>query len=177
MDADALIASLQARGCRRRALEARAERRSADHDLRAARGGAGAGRALRDRPELAFTFLAELTAVDFWPREPRFEVVYLLVSIEHRQRLRLKVRLPGDDAARADGAAASGRPPTGSSARCGTCSGSSFDGHPDLRRLLMPEDWEGYPLRKDYPVQIRMTPQRRPRRCRSPRRSSAPNRR
>src|SRR5262249_6353659 len=55
-------------------------------------------RALRDRPELAFTFLAELTAVDFWPREPRFEVVYLLVSIAHRLRLRLKVRLHGEDA-------------------------------------------------------------------------------
>ena len=43
-------------------------------------------RALRDRPELRFALLAELTAVDFWPREPRFEVVYLLVSLEHRLR-------------------------------------------------------------------------------------------
>ena len=47
-------------------------------------------RALRDRPELAFTFLAEVTAVDVWPREPRFELVYILVSIAHRLRLRLK---------------------------------------------------------------------------------------
>src|ERR1700704_3149106 len=54
--------------------------------------------ALRDRPELRFAFLAELTAVDFWPREPRFELVYLLVSIEHRARLRMKVRLHADDA-------------------------------------------------------------------------------
>src|SRR5207247_11259751 len=61
--------------------------------------------ALRDRPELAFTLLAELTAVDYWPREPRFEVVYLFVSLAHRRRLRLKVRLQGDDArvARASG--------------------------------------------------------------------------
>jgi NADH-quinone oxidoreductase subunit C len=116
-----------------------------------------AARALRDRPELRFAFLAELTAVDYWPREPRFELVYVLVSIEHRARLRMKVRLHADDA------------------RVGTVTGVwpaanwlerevwdlfgiTFDGHPDPRRLLMPEDWEGYPLRKDYPVQIRMTP-------------------
>ena len=52
-------------------------------------------RALRDRPDLAFDFLAELTAVDFWPREPRFELVYILVSIANRLRLRMKVRLHG----------------------------------------------------------------------------------
>src|SRR5262245_43409852 len=53
---------------------------------------------LRDRADLACAFLAELTAVDFWPREPRFEVVYILVSIANRLRVRLKVRLAGDDA-------------------------------------------------------------------------------
>src|SRR6059036_1898638 len=53
---------------------------------------------LRDRADLAFTFLAELTAVDFWPREPRFEVVYVVVSLAHRLRLRLKVRLHANDA-------------------------------------------------------------------------------
>ena len=53
-------------------------------------------RALRDRPELRFAFLAELTAADFWPREPRFELVYMLVSIEHRRRVRVKVRLTAD---------------------------------------------------------------------------------
>src|SRR5437764_5999745 len=55
------------------------------------------GRALRDLPELRFSLLAELTAVDYWPREPRFEGVYVLVSIEHKMRLRLKVRLDGND--------------------------------------------------------------------------------
>ncbi len=113
--------------------------------------------ALRDTPALAFTFLAEITAVDFWPAEPRFELVYILVSMANRLRLRLKVRLNADDA------------------HVGTVSdvwpaanwlerevwdlfGIVFDGHPDPRRLLMPEDWDGFPLRKDYPVQIRKTP-------------------
>jgi NADH-quinone oxidoreductase subunit C len=112
---------------------------------------------LREAPNLRFALLAEVTAADFWPREPRFELVYMLVSIEHSFRLRLKVRLQGDDA------------------RVATVSpiwpaanwlerevwdlfGIVFDHHPDPRRLLMPEDWEGFPLRKDYPVQIMMTP-------------------
>ena len=55
-------------------------------------------RALRDRPDLRYSLLAELTAVDYHPRDPRFELVYLLVSLEHRSRLRLKVRLQGGDA-------------------------------------------------------------------------------
>ena len=110
--------------------------------------------ALRDRPELAFAFLAELTATDFWPREPRFELVYLLVSIEHRLRLRLKVRLNGNDARVAT---VSGVWPAANwlEREVWDLFGIAFDGHPDPRRLLMPEDWEGYPLRKDYPVQIR----------------------
>jgi NADH-quinone oxidoreductase subunit C len=112
---------------------------------------------LRDRPELRFSLLAELTAVDFWPREPRFELVYTLVSIEHRLRLRVKVRLSGEDA----------RAPTLSriwpaanwlEREVLDLFGIAFDGHPDPRRLLMPEDWEGFPLRRDYPVQIRMQP-------------------
>jgi NADH-quinone oxidoreductase subunit C len=111
-------------------------------------------RTLRERPDLRFEFLAELTAVDFWPREPRFELVYLLVSIEHRLRLRMKVRLPGADA---HIGTVSGIWPAANwlEREVWDLFGIAFDGHPDLRRLLMPEDWEGFPLRKDFPVQIR----------------------
>ena len=111
-------------------------------------------RALRERPELRFEFLAEVTAVDFWPREPRFEVLYILVSIEHRLRLRLKVRLPGVDA---HIATLTGVWPAANwlEREVWDMFGIVFDGHPDPRRLLVPEDWEGFPLRKDFPVQIR----------------------
>ena len=114
-------------------------------------------RALRDRPDLAFTLLAELTAVDFWPTEPRFELVYILVSPANRLRLRLKVRLNADGA---HVATLTGIWPAANwlEREVWDLFGIVFDGHPDPRRLLMPEDWDGFPLRKDYPVQIRKTP-------------------
>ena len=112
---------------------------------------------LRDAPELKFTFLAELTAVDYWPREPRFEIVYVLVSLEHKLRLRMKVRLPGSDPHLAT---VCGIWPAANwlEREVWDLFGIAFDGHPDPRRLLMPEDWEGSPLRKDSPVQIRRPP-------------------
>jgi len=114
-------------------------------------------RALREGAGLRFDFLAELTAVDFSPREPRFELVYMLVSTELVQRIRVKVRLPGADA---HVATVSAIWPAANwlEREVWDLFGIVFDGHPDPRRLLMPEDWEGYPLRKDYPVQIRMKP-------------------
>jgi NADH-quinone oxidoreductase subunit C len=113
--------------------------------------------ALRVRPELHYALLADLTAVDYHPREPRYELVYLLVSLEHRQRLRLKVRLQGADAHIAT--VTTVWPAANWLEReVWDLFGIVFDGHPDPRRLLMPEDWEGFPLRKDYPVQIKMTP-------------------
>jgi NADH-quinone oxidoreductase subunit C len=113
--------------------------------------------ALRSREQFAFTFLAELTAADFWPREPRFEVIYILVSLAQRQRLRVKVRLHGNDARVAT---VSDLWPAANwlEREVWDLFGIVFDGHPDPRRLLMPEDWDGYPLRKDYPVQILKTP-------------------
>jgi NADH-quinone oxidoreductase subunit C len=123
---------------------------SRDHVLAVAR-------ALRDTPELRFAFLAELTALDVWPREPRFEVVYVFVSIEHRLRLRMKVRLHGADA---HVATISSLWPAANwlEREVWDLFGIVFDDHPDPRRLLMPEDWEGFPLRKDSPVQIRRPP-------------------
>ena len=112
-------------------------------------------RALRDHADLGFILLADLTAVDRWPRQPRWEVVYHLSSM--KQRLRVKVPLDG----------VSPRLPTVQSVWPGAgwleretwdMFGIVFDDHGDLRRLLMPEDWEGYPLRKDFPVQVRLRP-------------------
>jgi NADH-quinone oxidoreductase subunit C len=110
---------------------------------------------LRNQPELGFGLLAELTAVDFWPREPRFELVYILVSIERAARLRIKVRLDGTDP---HVATLSSLFPVANwlEREVWDMFGIAFDGHPDPRRLLMPEDWDGFPLRKDYPLQIRM---------------------
>jgi NADH-quinone oxidoreductase subunit C len=117
-------------------------------------------RTLRDAPELRFGFLVDIVAVDYYPREPRYEVLYLLASLgvsgfgETPRRLRVKVRVPGHDPAlptvrhlwkAADWA----------ERELWDMFGIRIDGHPDLRRLLMPEDWEGHPMRKDYPVQIK----------------------
>jgi NADH-quinone oxidoreductase subunit C len=115
-------------------------------------------RVLRDRADLRFAFLSEITAVDFHPREPRFELIYVLVSIEHRLRLRMKVRLQGEDA---HIATVSRVWPAANwlEREVWDMFGIVFDGHPDPRRLLMPEEWDGFPLRKDYPVQIRMKTQ------------------
>ena len=114
-------------------------------------------RALRDRPDLGFDLLADIVGVDLWPREPRFELAYILVSTANRKRLRLKVRLAGQSAHVAS--VISVWPSANWLEReVWDLFGIAFDGHPDPRRLLMPEDWDGFPLRKDYPVQIRMKP-------------------
>ena len=112
--------------------------------------------ALRDRSELGFDFLVEITAVDYLPRQPRYDVVYHLVSTRNALRLRLKVRVPDGGSVptvRVVWPAASWP-----EREVWDMFGIVFDGNPDLRRLLMPEDWVGHPLRKDYPVQIREAP-------------------
>ena len=109
-------------------------------------------RTLRDGPEFSFILLADITAADFWPREPRFEVVYHLAS--PTARLRLKVIVPGSSAHLLT--VQSVWPAAGWLEReVWDMFGIEFAGHGDLRRLLMPDDWEGHPARKDYPVQIR----------------------
>jgi NADH-quinone oxidoreductase subunit C len=99
---------------------------------------------LRDDPGLQFNFLADVTCVDWYPSDPRFEVVYHLFSIPKKFRVRLKVKLGGDD------------PSVESITSVWPAAnyfGIRFEGHPYLRRIMMPEDWEGHPLRKDYPVE------------------------
>jgi NADH-quinone oxidoreductase subunit C len=102
--------------------------------------------------DFGFTFLADVTAVDWYPSEPRFEVVYHLLSMQHKERLRLKVKLGGDDA---QVESVTGIWPSANffEREVYDLFGVRFAGHPNLRRIMMPEDWEGHPLRKDYPVE------------------------
>jgi len=106
---------------------------------------------LRDAPGLRFKYLSDLTVVDLYPREPRFEVVYHLLSFEPYQRLRLKVRLSGDNP-RVESVVAIWPGANAFEREVFDLFGIQFDGHPFLRRILMPDDWEGHPLRKDYPT-------------------------
>jgi NADH-quinone oxidoreductase subunit C len=98
-----------------------------------------------------FVRISSVTAVDRYPREPRFEIVYHLHSVEHNQRIRLKCRLAGD-APRIESVTGVWRGANWYEREVFDLFGIQFTGHPDLRRIMMPDDWEGYPLRKDYPV-------------------------
>ena len=111
--------------------------------------------ALRD--SLTFEVLVEVTCADYLPRAPRYEVVYHLLSVSKRERLRVKVRVAAD----ATLATVQGVYPGAGwlEREVWDMFGIVFDGHNDLRRLLMPEDWEGHPQRKDYPVQIQKAAQ------------------
>ncbi len=111
-------------------------------------------RFLRDDPDLAFDFLSDVTGVDrlnLPENSPRFEVVYHVYSLQHRRRLRLKVRVDEGEAV----PSVTGVWPTANwhEREVYDMFGVSVEGHPDLRRILMPDDWEGHPLRKDYPVE------------------------
>ena len=103
------------------------------------------------RDEQQFDRLSGVTAVDWYPTEPRFEIVYLLHSLERNERLRLKCRVPSDHA---EIESATGVWPGANwyEREVFDLFGVVFRNHPDLRRIMMPEDWEGHPLRKDYPV-------------------------
>lgn len=106
----------------------------------------------RDDQALAFNLLTDLTCLDRFPIEPRFELQIHLVSIARRDRVRLRTSVSGSD-------------PTVDSLvpvwpgagwlerEVFDLFGVRFNGHPDLRRILLPDDWEGYPLRRDYPVE------------------------
>ena len=128
-------------------------------------------RYLRDEPTLAFDYLNCISGVDYlhtdekkaakseW--QPHTEVVYHLFSMKHKHSLVLKVILPrwkddkpGELPEVPSVSGSVGARPTGTSARCTTCRASYFTGHPNLRRILCPEDWVGHPLRKDYEMPL-----------------------
>lgn len=104
------------------------------------------------RDEFGFERLSSETAVDYWPQqEPRFHIVYQLHSFKYNDRISLRVPVPGRSPA----------VPTLVTVYTNAnwyereiwdMFGIRFEGHPDMRRILMPEDWEGHPLRKDYPL-------------------------
>ncbi len=98
-----------------------------------------------------FVRLSSVTAVDRHPSEPRFEVVYHLHSIERKLRVRLKCRLPGGDPV-IESVTSVWRAAGWYEREVFDLFGIRFTGHPDLRRIMLPDDWEGHPLRKDYPV-------------------------
>lgn len=103
-------------------------------------------------PELAFVFLSDISAVDRFPIEPRFEVNYHLTSLKRRERLRLKVKVTSQDPSAPTVTTVW---PTANwlEREIFDLMGVRFEGHPDLKRILMPDDWEGHPHRKDYPVE------------------------
>lgn len=115
-------------------------------------------RFFRDTPGLIYNFLSDISAVDYYEeyggygnRPGRFAVSYHLLSMLYRRRLRLKVYLPEDNPTVATminiwpGANWFER-------EIWDLMGISFDGHPDKRRLMLPDDWDGHPLRRDYPL-------------------------
>jgi len=106
----------------------------------------------RGDKELQFNLLSDATCVDRFPLEPRFEVHYHLVSIPRRDRLRLQVRLSSSDPV-VDSLVPVWPGANWLEREIFDLFGIRFNGHPDLRRILMPDDWEGHPLRKDFPVE------------------------
>jgi NADH-quinone oxidoreductase subunit C len=112
-------------------------------------------RTLRDHPSLRFNVCLDVTATDHFPRAPRFEVVYHFVATDIPLTLRLRVRLDGE---RAELPTISTIWPSANwqEREVWDLFGIVFTGHPKLERLLTPDDWEGHPLRKDYPVQVKL---------------------
>ena len=107
-------------------------------------------RFIKSEKDLKMDWLSDVVGVDYHPREPRFEVVYHLYSITNKLRLRLKVRVAdGESVPTVTGM---WRTANWAEREAYDMFGIKFEGHPDLRRIYMAEDWEGHPLRKDYPL-------------------------
>ncbi len=107
---------------------------------------------LKEHPAMQFDYLADLCGVDYLDRHPqRYQVVYNLYSISLNHRVRLKVDL--DEGETIDSVSEIWKTANWHERELYDMFGIHVTGHPDLKRILMPEDWEGHPLRKDYPLQ------------------------
>jgi NADH-quinone oxidoreductase subunit C len=104
------------------------------------------------KAELGFNFLVDLCGVDYLGQKPRFAVVYNLRNLKTKECLRVKVGVE-QDAAQVDTVCGVWATANWLERECWDLMGISFNNHPDLRRILMPADWQGHPLRKDYPLQ------------------------
>ncbi len=108
----------------------------------------------RLKEDLSFNFLSDITAVDYWQKkEPRFEVVYQLLSLPNRSRLRLRVPVPENDPT-VDSLTPLWRGANFLEREVWDLFGIRFNDHPDLRRILLYDEFVGHPLRKDYPVNL-----------------------
>ena len=106
---------------------------------------------LRDAPDAAFDLCSDVTATDWPPRAERFDVLYVLYSTRHRHRIRVKAKVGENQPL----ASVSGIWPAANwlEREIWDMFGINITGHPDRRRILMPEDWQGFPQRKDYPLE------------------------
>jgi NADH-quinone oxidoreductase subunit C len=111
-------------------------------------------RLLRDDKELLYNFMMDLTAVDYLGREPRFEVVYHLYSLSYNRRFRLKTRVSESDCS-VDSIVPIWISANWFEREVYDLYGINFKGHPELRRILLYEDFVGHPLRKDYQIDKR----------------------
>jgi len=105
----------------------------------------------RDTEGLEYNFLADITAVDYYPKDPRFALCYHLYSLQYARTIRLKTFLDNDEP-RVQSVTSLWPAADFQEREAFDMFGITFDGHPNMRRILMPEDWEGHPQRKDYPL-------------------------
>jgi len=107
---------------------------------------------LHDDKDLDFDYLSNVCGVDYYPKKPRFEVVYHLYSIKKNHRVRIKVSVDESDLT-VDSVTDIWGSANWHEREIYDMFGIKFLNHPDLRRILMPDEWEGHPLRKDYPLE------------------------
>ncbi len=103
------------------------------------------------KEQKGFNHLQDLCGVDYYPKKPRFEVVYNLYSIWRRLQIRIRAKID-EETPEVESITELWHGADWHERECYDMFGIKFDGHPNLKRILMPEDWNGHPLRKDYPV-------------------------